>query len=548
MKKILQLSLILFFLVFANTANAIVDDAQNKENSSQNQSTQNQQPAKKKFLQRIKTDKNDNVDSKDAITYATEVNTNKVQIKDGSTLTLQDCIEIALANSPSVQRYKDLVEVANALLGQSKASYFPSLTLGTGYYGDAMSGNVVSYDFDSSYRLNASLSQLIFSFGKVGTRIKKAKLNKIAADYDLSYETIKTIFNVKTNYYAVLAAAANIKVQEANILVNERQYQQTKAYYEEGLKSKIDLVNSEVYLSAAKINYVTAQNTYDTAVIALNNSMYIDGSPKYSISKIEAFNFENQYADVVLKHTSQDVQDFIPPALENGATYQKTVQKNELIDKSYDFTKFPYTLEESINLARENRPDLRSYIAARDALKKELTYQKIQYLPDLKAKGSYGLNAIGNVTNSFTIQGSLDFPSINVMDIKYKIKEAQAKLEAADTQVFKLEKDIYHSVQKAYVNMVQYEKKIPLTEVAVRQTYENLELAIGRYEVGLGNFLEVQDAIVNYNQAQESYVKLIFDYNVSVAKLELEIAKVEKPSSSQDSNNNKQPKGDKNNK
>ena len=96
--------------------------------------------------------------------------------------------------------------------------------------------------------------------------------------------------------------------------------------------------------------------------------------------------------------------------------------------------------------------------------------------------------------------------------------------------------------------MVQYEKKIPLTEVAVRQTYENLELAIGRYEVGLGNFLEVQDAIVNYNQAQESYVKLIFDYNVSVAKLELEIAKVEKPSSSQDSNNNKQPKGDKNNK
>ena len=113
------------------------------------------------------------------------------------------------------------------------------------------------------------------------------------------------------------------------------------------------------------------------------------------------------------------------------------------------------------------------------------------------------------------------------MDIKYKINEAKARLDAADTQLDKLSKDIYFSVQKAYVDMVQYEKKIPLTYVAVQQTYENLELAMGRYEVGLGNFLEVHDAIQNYNKAQENYVKLIFDYNVSRAKLELEIAKVD---------------------
>ena len=515
----------MIFLLFANTANAIIDSAENK----------NQKIEKSKYLQKIEKI-NSNENSKDYVKLDTKSFT-KIQIQENAILNLDDCINIALENSPSIQRFQDLVVVANSLLGQSKASYFPSLNLGTGYYGDYIRGNRIYSDFDNSYGLNASLNQLLFSFGKVGTRIKKAKLNKIAADYDLNYEIIKTIFNVKTNYYAVLAALANIKVQKANILVNERQYQQTKAYFEEGLKSKIDLVNSEVNLSAAKINYVTAQNAYDSAVIALNNSMYIDGSPKYSISKIEAFNFDNQYADVILKHTRQDAEDFVPPTLEAGATYQTTVRKTELIDKEYEFERFPYTLEESINLAREYRPDLRSYIAARDALAKELTYQKIQYLPDLKAKGGYGLNTNGNLTNSFNIQGSLDFPSINVMDIKYKIKEAKAKLAAADSQVFKLEKDIYHSVQKAYVNMVQYEKKIPLTEVAVKQTYENLELAMGRYEVGLGNFLEVQDAIVNYNQAQESYVKLIFDYNVSVAKLEMEIAKIDSKEQKKSENN-----------
>lgn len=537
LKKLFKTFLILcLILSFSNTANAIVD-----ENKSENKAQPTEEKTtKKKFLERIKIDKTSKDEkSKDEVVLTQEAEQNqtyaekssaKVQIQENSTLNLEDCINIALQNSPHIRKYQDLVTVANSLLGQTKSNYFPSLNLGTGYTGNYLKEKHYSSDFENSYGINASISQLLFSFGKVSTLIKKSKLNKIAADLDLNNEIIKTIFNVKTNYYGVLAAAANIKVQEANILVNERQYQQTKAYFEEGLKSKIDLVNSEVYLSNAKLNYVSAQNTYDLAVVALNNSMYIDGNPNYSISKIVSFNFDNKYTQVALKNTNQDeVKEFKAPALEDGAVYKTSVQKNELLNKSYDYTKFPYTIEESITLAKNNRPDLKSYVAARDALKKELTYQKLQYLPDLKATGGYNFNATksDNQSNSFQIRGSLDFPTINVMNIKYKIDEAKARLDIADSTVDQLEKDIYFNVQKAYVNMVQNGKKIPLTEVAVRQTFENLELAMGRYEVGLGNFLEVQDAIVNYNQAQESYVKLIFDYNVSVAKLELEIAQIE---------------------
>lgn len=513
MKKIVQI-LSIFFVLFAlcNCVYAI-EDVQKNKNKEVVLKEEVKENAPKDDLSRMEAN---------------------VEIQDSAVLSLEDCIRIALTNSPSVKKYKNLVKHANAILGQSKASYFPSLSLGTGYYGkfNNNDGNSTS---DNSYGLNASLSQLIFSFGKVGTKIKKAKLNKIAADFDLNYEIIKTIFNVKTNYYAVLAATANMKVQEANISVNERQYQQTKAYFEEGLKSKIDLVNAEVYLSDAKINYVTAQNTYDAAVIALNNSMYIQSSPKYSIEKLESFNFANKYAEVALKNFDQDlVKKFKAPDLAEGASYQTSVQKNELIDINYKVEKFPYTLNESIALAKENRPDLHSYVAVRDALRQELKYQRIQYLPDLKAKGTYGLNAANTMSNSFQVAGTLDFASINAMDIKYKIEEAKANLDVADNAIDKMEKDIYFSVQTAYVNMVQLEKKIPLTEVSVKQTFENLELAMGRYEVGLGNFLEVQDAIVNYNKAQESYVKLIFDYNVARAKVELEIAKLDKPQEQKD--------------
>ena len=72
--------------------------------------------------------------------------------------------------------------------------------------------------------------------------------------------------------------------------------------------------------------------------------------------------------------------------------------------------------------------------------------------------------------------------------------------------------------------MMQLEKQIPLLAVKVRQTLENFELADGRYSVGIGDYIELQDAKVNYNNAQQSYVEAVFNYNVARANLEKAIA------------------------
>ena len=63
--------------------------------------------------------------------------------------------------------------------------------------------------------------------------------------------------------------------------------------------------------------------------------------------------------------------------------------------------------------------------------------------------------------------------------------------------------------------MKQLEKRIPLMAQKVNQTLENFELADGRYTVGLGNFIELQDAQNNYNQAQLEFVQTVFKYNVA---------------------------------
>lgn len=72
--------------------------------------------------------------------------------------------------------------------------------------------------------------------------------------------------------------------------------------------------------------------------------------------------------------------------------------------------------------------------------------------------------------------------------------------------------------------MIELEKQVPLLAVKVRQTLENFELADGRYSVGLGDYIQLQDAKVQYNNAQHSYVETIYKYNVARANLEKAMA------------------------
>lgn len=352
------------------------------------------------------------------------------------------------------------------------------------------------------------------------TKVKMEKFYKIAAEYDLQTAILDVSNNIKSAYYAVLGAKANVDIQKANVLVNERQYNRTKAFFDEGLVSKIDLVNQEVYLSDAKINLVSAENLYQNAIVQLNNAMSIVNAPDYNIENTETFNFKSNYAEVNLlniANTTTKADGTIEP---KEAVLTMQVEKTNILE-NYKFTVYPYTLEESIERAYKNRPDLLSMQATKDAVNENLKYAKKSYLPDLT--GSVGYNWGNNnyySTNGITLGAYLTMSNLNIMDTNLMIKESKAQLEVAEQNVELVKQNIYFEVQNAYINMIQLEKNIPLMQTKVKQTLENYELADARYEVGLGNFIELQDAKENYNNAQRDYVQTIYKYNVALTDLQ----------------------------
>lgn len=447
------------------------------------------------------------------------------EIQQGDTLSMQDCIDIALKNSPQIETYKQYIEMQDSRLGQSKASYFPSIGASVGYdYSN--SDNKFRSTHSNNTTARVALNQLIYSFGKVFSQIKMQKFYKIAAEFDLQDAILDTSNNVKSAYYGVLAAKANVDIQKANVLANERQYNRTKAFFDEGLVSKIDLVNEEVYLSDAQIGLINAQTLYQNSIIALNNAMYLPDAPEYNIENTETFNFKDNYAEVNLLNIANTITKDDGTVEPKEAVLTTQVEKNEILE-NYKFEKYPYTLEESIEKAYKNRPDLLSMEATKDAVNEALKYTKKSYLPDLT--GSLGYNWNNNnyySTNGVTMGAYLSTSNLNIMDTKLRIKESKAQLEIAKNNVELVKQNIYFEVQKAYVNMLQFEKNVPLMQTRVRQTLENYELADARYEVGLGNFIELQDAKENYNNAQRDYVQTIYNYNVALVNLQTAMGEI----------------------
>lgn len=441
-------------------------------------------------------------------------------IEKGAKLTISDCIQIALKNSPLIKKAHYNYTIAKNDVGLAKSSYFPTIGIGTGYYVNESKTSRRSTD-NNYYSAEASLSQLIWNFGKTNAQIKMQKFNRIAALYTFDNTVLDTIFGVKTNYYSVLAAKATVDINRAYVQINERNYQRTKAYFDEGIKSKIDLVNAEVNLSDSKVTLVQSEKAYQNALVKLNNSMYVAYSPEYEIQNTETFNFQKNEIPVNLTNLSADKDLSNAPKGVTDATLTSKVEKMDVIE-NYKFKPFPYTFEECVELANKNRPDLKAYDATLNAMKQSLLYIRREYYPEISASAGYGFRDT-NSTNSFNVGLGLK-SSVNIMGKKYEIDTGKIQVELAMNEIDLAKQNIYFEVQDAYINMIQLEKQIPLLAVKVRQTLENFELADGRYAVGIGDYIQLQDAKVNYNNAQHSYVQAVYNYNVERAILEMLMA------------------------
>lgn len=411
-----------------------------------------------------------------------------VDIHDGSVLTILDCVSTAFKNSPKIKRQKYNLDIAKSNLGIAKSQYFPVINIGAGFYNENNSDNTY---YNSHYRelpsVGVSVNKLVWNFGKTTAYIKMEEFYKIGAEYEFMDSLCNTLFDVKLKYYALLRAKALQLVAQNNVEINENFLKLAQT------KRRPDIKTAELNLSESEIKLLEAQNEYKNAKIDLNNSMYLDSQPDYTIKDTHTFSYGNDYA---YNEKSNRSEAFIPMT-------------------------FTFPLDKAVEIAYDNSPDLSVLVATKQAMEQNLLYIKRTYLPDLTANAGYGFNNSNQTANnSFKVGVNLS-SSVNLMELKHSIKGADAQLSIADNEIELFKKDLYFEVKKALNNVDKYQNQIPTAKMEVEQSLENFHLVEEQYKSNQLNYVALQDARKDYTNALTKYIETMYDYNVSLIQVEM---------------------------
>ncbi|MBI3596762.1 MAG: TolC family protein [Nitrospirae bacterium] len=396
-------------------------------------------------------------------------------------LTLQEAIEIALGHHPSLLAARGALQVDQALVGVARSNFFPQLSLGSNYKratenATGPSGLTSSGGINESFNNYAAtlmLQQRIFDFGKVGADVETARENLQGSSWNEESSRQTVAVNVKVTYFGLLQARRLVQVQEETVRQFKEHLDQVEGFYRAGTRTRYDVTTAEVNLTNAQLNLINAQNSETVAQVTLANAM---GVPDRPIGELE-----------------------------------------DLLS----FKKFEISEKEALEEGLKARPDLLSFAAQRRAAEASVRSAQRNYFPVLSgiADYNYGGQDFPLVRN-WDAGVSLTFTIFSGYLMQSQIAEARANQAVIDANEEALRQNIILEVHQAFSNLTEAEKRVQTSEIVVRQAEENLDLANGRFQAGVGTTVEQTDAQVLLTNAKTSRVRALYDYRVGEARLQ----------------------------
>lgn len=391
-----------------------------------------------------------------------------LEIEEGKTLTLEQCLEIALERHPELQGSRAAMEVKDSGVAQARTAWKPGVDLSSSY-----NRRSVTDDGYDSYSSSATVSQLITDWGKTKSQVAVAELELQASRYDYDDRVQVLFLDVKEAYLDLLRTMKEEEVALEAVKMYEHHLEQALAYYQVGKVSRIDVTTAEVDLSKARLDLVQAGTSVKTSRSGLNNALGYPDAPVF------------------------DIEDML------------------------SFEKIGITRDEALKSALMTRPDLRSLESKKKGAEESVILAGKSNSPTLSARAGYSwgdetFTGDDEVYAGLTLEVSLYDGGL----AKEKTRQARAELDKARADQEKLRQDVIMEVEKAFLEVQDSGKVIETTEKTVEQARENLELANGRYEVGVGSPVEVTDATENYINARNDYYGAIYDHHSALASLE----------------------------
>ena len=188
-------------------------------------------------------------------------------------------------------------------------------------------------------------------------------------------------------------------------------------------------------------------------------------------------------------------------------------------------------LDDALAVAQECRPELQRATSAVEEARLNLKVARNTILPQLDFFGTISSNGLGegfdegvrtSRSGKFTsyVAGlSFNFPLQN-RAARYRVRQAKAALQQAETQANDLHNQITLEVRQALRDLQTAREQIDVTRSQVTSQEANLATGQQRYDVGLMTTFEVLRFQEDLANAQSDHLRAIIDANQAAIRLE----------------------------
>ena len=406
------------------------------------------------------------------------------------TLTLEESIRLALSQNPYHLANEERVETAKAHIREAASGFLPSLNaqgihtldekLFELEFPDPLTGQPqrISMDFTRDYQFSLSLFLPLFTSGRLTSGFKQAKYNFLSTEEAARRSKHITVFNAKAAFYGIFLAKEFIRVAEEAVEDAEKHFTNVKRLYELGMASKFDLIRTEVRVANLKPELIASKNNLRIAELNLKTLLYIDLSQPVEIKG------ELKFEDV----------------------------KPEL--------------DGCITRALANRPEISQLRYQKNMAGEMLKLARASALPSLAVSGTYNywadqFNFVeDNWQNYYTVNLALTIPIFNGFSAAARVAQSKSMIRELDLNMKGIVDMVEFEVREALLKLDEAKETFLSQEKNVEQAQESLRIAELSFSEGMVTTLDVSAAQIALSQAKINHSRALYDYVISLAKLD----------------------------
>ncbi|HEY1909049.1 MAG TPA: TolC family protein [Myxococcaceae bacterium] len=283
------------------------------------------------------------------------------------------------------------------------------------------------------------------------------------------------ILNARTFYFTARATRDLVWVADQTLRNQVTHQQQVEGFVRVGTRPEIDLALARLNVANAKVQLITAQNNDRIAKAQLNQAM----------------------------------------GLPQGTDYQ--VASEELAPLDVEDRPLPFLFDQALS----TRPELTSFEYARQASGKALDSAKWGWSPTLGFSGSFFKAGpeLSALTDSWAFGFTLTWQLIQGGLTVGRVREAEQNLVSSTAGLTGEQLQVRFDVEQAQATLTGNKESVVAAQDAVDNAKEQLRLAEGRYQAGVGTIIELSDAQVQLTNAAAQLVQAQFNLATARAKL-----------------------------